>query len=251
MTHVHCSCFAVPCPRAPGFQFFNRTCYGIIRDTLAFGAADSYFKCESGMHLSFNDPSMSSQKLEQRTAMDRRMTLARVTGLGTLNVLSKLRRQVVPDTAESTLVDLTCSEDCRFPGSWMFSGSEAFPTRGRSCADTAACNWQGGGRSVWAHPPGTRPSLEHTADQPVSMPALNNATHVHTDEGIEHTDTEEDYADADIDTVPLRNRLAVLVGQGALRDVPETINLHSLACEIPYSTTDEEIQQLLPLGLGE
>ena len=102
--------FPVPCPRAPGFQFFNRTCYGIIRDSLPFGAADSYFKCVSGMHLSFADASMGSQhtKLEQRTAMDRRMTLARVTSLGTLHVLNKLRRQVVPESAENTLVDLDC-----------------------------------------------------------------------------------------------------------------------------------------------
>ncbi|KAF0305962.1 hypothetical protein FJT64_022511 [Amphibalanus amphitrite] len=249
--YTYCEEAFVPCPRAAGFQFFNRTCYGIIRDSLAFGTNDSNFKCESGMHLSFTDPSMDSQylKSEQLKTMDLRITPARVASLSTLSVLSKLRRQVVSELTENTLVDLACREDCRSPDSWAPAGSAAYSTM-RSCATMAACNWQSGSRTVWAQPPGSPAAIELTSDVPVKL-APRNGSHVHI-----HKDADDDYveidehADVDGDLEPLNNRRAVLAGHGALKDEPESISLHSVACELPFSTTDDEIQLLIPLGFA-
>ncbi|XP_043239244.1 uncharacterized protein LOC122390403 [Amphibalanus amphitrite] len=249
--YTYCEEAFVPCPRAAGFQFFNRTCYGVIRDSLAFGTNDSNFKCESGMHLSFTDPSMDSQylKSEQLKTMDLRITPARVASLSTLSVLSKLRRQVVSELTENTLVDLACREDCRSPASWTPAGSAAYSTM-RSCATMAACNWQSGSRTVWAQPPGSPTAIELTSDVPVKL-APRNGSHVHI-----HKDADDDYVeldehdDVDGDLEPLTNRRAVLAGHGALKDEPESISLHSVACELPFSTTDDEIQMLIPLGFA-
>ena len=130
-------------------------------------------------------------------------------------------------------------DNCSWPDSWKFTGSEAFPALSQTCANTPACSWRQAGRNVWLRPPGSQAAVEVAQGQPVRMPAINIST-VSTEIAVS--------ADGSAET--LHHRLTVLTGTGGLKDVPETISLHSLACEIPYSTTDEGIQQLLPMGLG-
>ncbi|XP_037071378.1 uncharacterized protein LOC119092523 [Pollicipes pollicipes] len=221
-TFVHaedslCSEAFVPCPREEGFQFFNKTCYAMIRDTLPFGAGDAYFKCQTGMHLAFNKPDMISHylRMERRRGLDGRMSLARVTSAGTLHTLARLQRQVVHEPSERSLVGLACSDACGTPAGWIFAGSVAQPAGGLECSTSHFCDWLRGAESAWAKPP------RASASAP-----------------------------------PLSNRLAVLRGrlpkiqQAGLIDAPQTLDLHSVACEIPYRTTDQGVRQLMTLGIA-
>lgn len=132
------------------------------------------------------------------------------------------------------------SADCSSPDSWSFdhvAGDEPEPTD--TCAWHHFCNWlTSPSDSAWTVPPGsngTRPT-----GRLVVLPQGNNRT-------LETT----------APPAVSGSRVAVLEAPGVSRrlatlgQAPTTLPFHSVACELFYHTSEDSIDFMIAMGIGE